>query len=149
MRQRLGILFGKGVPNGEPDRGRLSSGLRGYSQTPGLGVLNGEHLMLTPPGLRGRVVPKEGYETAPDANVTPPANSALILSLTPPQLPSMELIRGLSIHYLPSPEAVPLEFSHIIYISHACSLSALRNGQDRWEDLEEQIFSAPSADKAL
>lgn len=140
-------MFGKGVLNGEPDRGRLSSGLGGYSQTLGLGVLNGEHLMLTPPGLRGRVVPKEGYETAPDANVTPPANSALILPLTAPQLPSMELIRSLSTHYLPSPEAVPPEFSHIN--CHACSLSTPRSGQDRREDLEEQISSAPSAEKAL
>lgn len=107
-------MCGKGVDVGEPDRGRASSGLRGIS---GPGGLNGERLKLTPPGLRARVVPKEGHETAPGANVTPPANSALILSFAPPQLPSRKLVwRAWPVPlypHLPSPKEVSTKFSHL------------------------------------
>lgn len=114
MRQGLGISLRKGVDSGEPDRGRVSSGLRGI---PGPGGSNGEHLKLTPPGLRARAVPKEGHETAPGANVTPPGNSALVLAFAPPPLPSMELVwRAGPVPLYPhsrSPEEVPTEFSHL------------------------------------
>lgn len=94
MRQGLDILFVKGFDSGESDRkGKFRS--QGYSWAWGL---NGEHLKLTPPGLRARSVPKEGHETAAGASVTPPANSALTPSIAPPQLPSLELVWSLSTH---------------------------------------------------